>query len=485
MRHALQNSTQQAGEDMADIHTQSATALGRAMDEGQISAPEIMAAYLDRIERFNPKINAIVALRPRAELMAEAEAASRGPRKSWLHGLPFAIKDLQNTKGLRTTMGSPLFADHVPTEDDLLPARLRAAGAIIIGKTNTPELGLGSNTFNPVYGATLNPYNTAHTVGGSSGGAAAALAMRMLPIADGSDMMGSLRNPAAFCNVYGFRPSWGLVPSSPAGDVFLHQLSTDGPMGRSPSDIAALLDVLAGPDARQPNARSQAAPFAPLTPEAAPKRIGWLGDWGGAFTMAPGIIAQCEAGLAAFAALGHEVETVAPPFPADAIWDSWTTLRSYAIAAAQHAAYRDPAQRAQMKTALIWEIERGLGLGAMDIARASALAADWQRALVALMGRFDALTLPSAQVWPFEIGVEYPTEIAGVQMDTYHRWMQAVIPVSLLGLPALALPAGFGAKGLPMGFQLFGLRGDDQGLLALGAAYHQAVDWPNQMPPVE
>ncbi|MEC8015910.1 MAG: amidase family protein, partial [Pseudomonadota bacterium] len=233
-------------------HFQSARQVLRDLATRKLTAAELMEHTLARIDALNPDINAIVARRDGAELMKEAETADHARTRGPLHGLPIAIKDLANVAGLTTTQGSPMLRDFVPAEDELFVARLRAAGAIIVGKTNTPEFGLGSHTFNPVHGATANPYDTTRSCGGSSGGAAAALATGMLSLADGSDMMGSLRNPAGWCNVYGFRPTWGRVPSQPRGDLFLHPLATIGPMARSPEDLAILLDVISGADPRQP-----------------------------------------------------------------------------------------------------------------------------------------------------------------------------------------------------------------------------------------
>ena len=307
-----------------------------------------------------------------------------------------------------------------------------------------------------------------------------ALATGMVPLADGSDMMGSLRNPAGWSNVYGFRPSWGRVPSEPLGDTFVHQMATLGPMARSPADIALLLDVIAQPDPRQPYS-GQPAPVAPLRP-ADPKgmRIGWLGDWGGAFPMDPGIKEQTETALKVFETLGAHVEVVAPPFDAEVIWDSWITLRSWQLAGALaefHAKHPE-----LMKDSAIWEVERGLAFSGTEIHRATVQRSDWFRTASALFDSYDALILPCAQVWPFDLNTPYPKEIAGVQMDTYHRWMHVVVPVSLLGLPALSIPAGFGQNGLPSGAQLIGRRDCDAEVLALGEAYHQATLWPQTRP---
>ncbi len=343
----------------------SASELSRMMAARKVAPSEVMAAFLGRIEAVNPRLNAIVSLRDPDELMAEARAADDAATRRGLHGLPMAVKDLVATKGLRTTWGSPLFADFVPAKDDLLAARMRAAGAIFIGKTNVPEWGQGSHTFNPVFGATKNPYDRGRSAGGSSGGAAAGLAARMLPVADGSDMMGSLRNPAAFCNVYGFRPSFGLVPGDAEGERFLSTLSTAGPMGRTVEDVARLLCVQAGENPEVPFGRpvdnfSAALRGASLKG----RRIGWLGDWGGAYAMEPGILDLCASGLEEMRALGAEVEEIAPPFPAEEIWRSWTQLRAMLSANRYRALWEDPAKRAMVKPETQWEIEQGLGLSA-------------------------------------------------------------------------------------------------------------------------
>ena len=294
--------------------------------------------------------------------------------------------------------------------------------------------------------------------------------------------MGSLRNPAAWNNVYGFRPSWGRVPSEPVGDTFLHQLATLGPMARSPLDMAILLDVISGPDPRQPHG-VDAAPVAPV--EAADmrgRRIGWLGDWGGAFPMEAGILDQCEGALRVMEGMGAVVEPVAPPFDAETMWESWITLRSWSVAAGL-APLAD--RRDQLKDSAQWELDRGLAMSAMEVHRASVIRSDWFRRAAELFDRFDALVLPAAQVWPFDVDLPWPTEIAGRTMDSYHRWMQVVVPVSLIGLPCLAAPAGFGKNGLPMGIQIFGRRGSDADILAIGAAYHEATGWPQRRPAIQ
>ncbi|MEJ6710129.1 MAG: amidase [Amylibacter sp.] len=467
---------------MQDVTQLSALDLSSQIKCGELTSVQVTAAFLDRIELYNPKINAIVSLRSRADILADAKRADETPRRGWLHGLPFAIKDLAETKGIRTTLGSPLFADYIPTQDALMVKRIKGAGAIIIGKTNTPEFGLGSHTFNPVHGVTSNPYVRNSSAGGSSGGAAAALAARLVPIADGSDMMGSLRNPAAFCNVYGFRPSWGLVPDEPAGEMYFQQLATSGPMGRSPADIAALLKTMAGPDFRLPYAVQSPDNLDDLSGPVIGKRIGWFSDWDGSYPCESGILPLCETGLSTFEKLGCTVEPLKAPFDATELWSAWITLRSWANACRTGALYDDPKKRGFLKPAMIWEIEKGRSLSAQDIYNASEIRSAWFRKIAELSTDYDAFALPSAQVWPFPKDWVFPKEINLTPMDTYHRWMEVVIPVSLIGLPCLAIPTGFGAMGLPMGLQLFGSRGSDREILTLGQAYHTHHDWTATKP---
>ena len=469
---------------MSDVTALDAAALSAALEAGELRAAEVMAATLDRIEQSNPKVNAIVSMRPREILMAEARAAEAMPRRGWLHGIPLAVKDLVETAGIRTTRGSPLLADYVPKTDDILAARLKNAGAILIGKTNVPEFGLGSHSYNPVHGTTRNPYDLSRTAGGSSGGAAAALAARLVSVADGSDFMGSLRNPAAFCNVYGFRPTFGRVPADPVGDVFLHQFATNGPMGRTPRDLALLLDTISGPDPRDPHALPRHPSFAEgLTDDIRGTRIGWIGDWGGYYPIEPGILALCEAALLVFAELGARVEPVTPKFDPAQLWEAWLTLRGFAITSRLGALVADPAKRPQLKPEAIWEVEAAAGLAAADVLAASGVRSEWFVYLAGLFGQFDALVLPSAQVFPFDSDWTWPREVAGRHMTTYHQWMEVVIPATLAGLPALNVPVGFSADGLPMGMQIMGRRGDDAGMLRLAQAYHQATDWPGRRPP--
>lgn len=461
---------------MSELADKSAVQLAAGLAAKEFSAEEVMRASLARIEAVNGTVNAVVALRDTSALLQEARAVDSAPKGGPLEGLPVAIKDLANSKGLPTTMGSPIFKDNIAAKDDVMVARMKAAGAIVIGKTNTPEFGLGSHTFNPVYGATRNPYDPGRSAGGSSGGAAAALATGMIPIADGSDMMGSLRNPGAWNNVYGLRPTYGRVPLDMPGDAFLHQLAVAGPMGRSPQDVALLLDVQAGLDLRDPHGFAHEPVSSQLDGDIKGMRFGWLGNWDGAFEMEPGILDLCEAALGRMEEMGAHVDMLAAPFDADRIWQSWVALRAWANAGGKAALYEIAAMRSRLKQDAIWEIETGMALSAMEVHRASLIRTQWYHTLCDLFERYDALIMPTAQTWPFPVDWTAPTEINGTKMDTYHRWMEAVIAVSLVGVPSLNIPVGFGPSGLPMGMQVFGPRYSDARLLRIGQRWHEASD---------
>lgn len=444
--------------------TQTATALAAQISAGTLRPSDLMAATLAHIADENPRLNAIVSLRDADALMDAAYIADTADTKGPLHGLPIAIKDLANVAGLPTSMGSPALAGTIAKTSDIMVQRMQNAGAIIIGKTNTPEFGLGSHTYNPVFGATQNALIPGRSAGGSSGGAAVALAANMVALADGSDMMGSLRNPAGWNGVYGLRPTWGRVPSEPKGDTFLHQLSTNGPMARTPQDLGLLLDVQSGPDPRQPHGCAAPAVTPHITAQSGPHKVAWLADWDGAYPMEDGVLATCEAALSGF---GH-IDPIAAPFPAAALWDAWTTLRSWSVATSLGPLYAQEHTRKALKPAAIWEIERGMTLTASDINTASAIRSDWFATAARLFETYDALVLPTAQCFPFPVHWDYPHDIGGVAMDTYHRWMEIVIPASLIGLPALAVPIADQA----MGLQFIGARGADLSLLQIGQTWH-------------
>ena len=464
----------------------SAQALSDAIHARQYACREVMQAYIDRIGLINSRFNALVSLQPAETLLRHADQCdlelSRGESKGWLHGIPLAFKDLVDVAGIPTTCGSELLRDNIPTKDALLVQRLKAQGGIVIGKTNTPEWGLGSNTFNPVFGATGNAYNRAHTAGGSSGGAAVALAHRLLPVADGSDFMGSLRNPAAWNNVFGMRPSQGRVPAFPVNDAWVSQLSTDGPMARHMRDLARLLETMAGYDPRSPLSLDDlpAGWSTALQPKAQGLRVGWLGDLNGYLPMEPGILQACEQGLQKLTDLGAHVEPVAPHFSPEAVWETWLAWRR--VLTASRIAPMVERDRDACKPEAVWEYEQAQGMTATAFLRASTERTVFLQQMLQHFDTHDVLVMPSAQVWPFSIDTRWPAEIrtaqGSVAMDTYHRWMEVVLYASLAGLPALNVPCGFNAQGLPMGMQLIGRPRADLSVISLGLAYEEAAaDW--------
>ena len=474
--------------DDTEITSLDATALRDAIASKRVSCVEVMDAFFDRIERLNPRVNAIVSIQPRDVLRKQAaerdSELARGVSRGPLHGFPFAIKDLEPTAGIRSTLGSPLFKDFIPRADSILVERIRRAGAIIIGKTNVPEFGLGSHTFNPVFGTTLNAYDQSRTAGGSSGGAAVSLALKMLPLADGSDHAGSLRNPAAFNNVFGFRTSFGRVPSD-WSEVFMPALSVHGPMARNVPDLAMLLAVIAGHDPRVPlSNRQDPAQFTePLERDFKGTRIGWLGDFGGYLPFEPGVLDVCRRALKAFEDLGCIIEEARPDYPIDRVWQNWLKLRAWQVGAILKELYADPARRELIKPEAQWEIESGFKITAYDLVDASAVRTAWYHAVRAMFEKYDFLVLPSAQVFPFDAAMRWPKEINGRAMDTYHRWMEVMIPITMSGCPALGTPAGFDARGLPMGIQIVGPNHGEMSCMQLAHAYDQHTRWVRDNPP--
>ena len=474
--------------NIAEIVNLDAGALSSAIKSKQVSCVEVMNAYLDHIDRLNPRVNAIVSLQPRGDLIKQATERdaqlSRGEHLGWMHGFPHAVKDLEPTRGIRTTLGSPLFKNFVPLEDSIMVERIRRAGGIIIGKTNVPEFGLGSQTYNPVFGTTLNAYDQSKTCGGSSGGAAVAIALRMVPVADGSDNGGSLRNPAAFNNVFGFRTSSGRVPSQ-FYEVFMPSISVHGPMARTVPDLAMFLSVIAGYDARTPlSIRQDPAEFAgPLGRDFKGTRIGWVGDFGGHIPFDPGVLDLCKGALKVFETFGCTVEPAIPDYPIEPVWDSWCKIRAWQIASEFREAFADPSNRAMMKPELQWEIENGLKTGAFEIADAFRVRTVWYHAVRKFFEKYDFMIAPAGQVFPFDAAVHWPKEVGGVSMDTYHRWMEVMIPISMSGCPALSAPAGFNERGLPMGIQIVGPNHGEMSCVKLAHGYDQATNWVTKRPP--
>jgi len=470
-----------ASELPVDLTKMSASVLSAAIKQRHVSCKEVMRSYLERIHRYNPVYNAIISMRDDEALIAEAAAADKaldkGEYRGWMHGMPHAVKDLSNVKGLPTSMGSPIFAGQIAEADDFAIDRIRQQGAIFIGKTNTPEFGMGSQSYNPVFGVTGSAYNPALTAGGSSGGAACGLGTHMLPVADGGDMMGSLRNPGAYNNVIGFRPTYGRVPEGGSGDLFYLHLAVGGPMGRNSEDTARLLCTMAGDSAAEPLALRDDLPSPEQFDATSLKglRVGWLADYDGYLELEPGIIELCESSLATLAEQGTVVEHCQPDYDMNRLWETWLTLRHWRRHT-MRPLYDDPAMRANMSPEAIWEIEGSFNTSSTQIFDAGIARSDWFRSLRDLFDRYDLLVLPTAQVFPFPKETHWPTQINEREMDTYHRWMEVVIGASLASLPTANVPVGFDARGRPMGMQVMGPFGEDQRVLEFAMAYESVTE---------
>lgn len=469
-----------------EIISLTALALSDKIRAKTISCTEVLSAYLRHIDKVNPKFNALVSLRDYEVLLEEAlecdKELSKGIYRGWMHGLPHAVKDLADVEGLLTTKGSPVLKDNVAVKDSIFVERIRQAGAIIIGKTNVPEYGLGSHTYNPIFGATLNAYDGKSTAGGSSGGAAAGLALKMLPLADGSDFMGSLRNPAAFNNVIGFRPTPGRVPLD---NMFIETLSCNGPMARNVSDTAMLLSTMAGYHPSSPNSLNEdTAQFTQsLQQDFNTYKIGWLGDCNGYLAMEEGVLDICKNALQGFRDIGCIVDEVTVDFSMEQLWEVWLVIRHWMVRSRALDLYRNQETRKLLKPEQIWEIEGGDNITADQIFAASSARALWYEALQCAFQKYDFLVLPTAQVFPFDANIHWPQEIAGRTMDTYHRWMEVVVPGTLSGCPVINVPAGFSKNGLPMGLQIIGKRYSDFSTLQVAYSYEQATRWNLDMQP--
>jgi len=472
-----------AGSPASSVHWMSAVEMARLIRAKKLSAREALAAHLKQIERVNPKVNAIVTLVPEMAEKAAARAdelQARGAELGPLHGLPAAHKDLRLARGIRTTFGSPLYRDYIPTENDLVVDRLQAAGAITLGKTNTPEFGAGSQTFNTVFGATLNPWDLTKTCGGSSGGAAVALACGLVPVADGSDMGGSLRNPAAFCNVVGFRPTVGRVPDPQAAFAW-STLSTSGCLGRSVADLAFVLSAIAGPDPRAPlSIREPGAVFArPLARGFKSVRIAWFKDLGGV-PFDPRVRAVVDGQRATFESLGCIVEQAEPDFaPAEIsfrVLRAWNSANAYGTLLREHPdAFKDTLKA---------EIEEGLRLTGTELARAEVAHGQVWRAFQAFLEKYEYFVLPTTQLPPFDVATPYPAEIAGVRFTNYINWMKSCWYISATGNPAASVPAGFTPEGLPVGIQIVGRDNEDFAVLQLAHAFEQATGFGGKHPSI-
>jgi amidase len=457
--------------------------MARLIRTRKLSAREALAEHLKQIDRVNPKVNAIVTLVPEMAQAAAAKADEMQARKEKLgplHGLPVAHKDLMETRGIRTTFGSPLYQDYIPAEDDLIVERVKNAGAITIGKTNTPEFGAGSQTFNKVFGPTHNPYDLSKTCGGSSGGAAVALACGLVPVATGSDTGGSLRNPAAFCNVVGFRPSPGRVPNPKAAFAW-STLSTSGCLGRSVADLAFVLSTIAGPDPRAPLSINEPGElFArPLNRSFKGVRVAWFKDLGGV-PFDSRVRAVVDGHRSTFESLGCIVEQAEPDFaPAEIAFRmlrAWNSASTYGARLHEHPdAFKDT---------LKGEIEEGLRLTSMDLARAETAHGQLWRRFQAFLEKYDYFVLPTTQLPPFDVNTPYPTAIAGVKFDSYIDWMKSCWYISATGNPAASVPGGFTPEGLPVGVQIVGRYQQDFSVLQMAHAFEEATGFGRKRPAV-
>jgi amidase len=465
-----------------DLCLRPATELAALVRKREVSARELLDAHLARIERVDPQVNAIVTLDAegaRAAADAADAALAAGEPVGPLHGLPVAHKDTHATGGMRTTWGSPLHADTVPARDELVVERLRRAGAIRVGKTNVPEFAAGSHTYNTLFGATHNPYRHGLSAGGSSGGGAAALAAGLVPLAEGSDMGGSLRNPAAFCNVVGLRPTPGRVPTWPAA-MGWSTLSVQGPMGRTVADVALTLSAVAGPDPRVPIslADDPAGFAAPLPEDLRGLRVAWAPDLGGLVPVDPAIPAVLAEVLPVVESLGATVEEACPDLrEADEVFG---TLRAWLF----EASFGDVVRRSpdRVKESIRRNAAAGAALSGADVGRAELAHTRLFEGVVGFFDRYDVLLAPTTQVLPFPVEQEYPTEVAGVPQEDYLGWMRSCTLVSATGCPALSLPGGFTADGLPVGLQVVAAPRADRRLLEVAHAIEQATGFGRRRP---
>ena len=454
--------------------------LAQLLRARKVSATEVVKAFIAQIERVNPQLKAIVTFLPERALKQAKAQDRKGARRGPLAGLPIAYKDLLATRGIRTTMGSLVYRDHVPTANHALVERLGAAGAITIGKTNTPEFGAGSQTFNAVFGATRNPYDPSKTCGGSSGGAAAAVACGMLPFADGSDLGASLRNPANFCNVVGFRPTPGRVPNFPAANAWDTQ-PVLGPVARSVADAAFLFSAMAGPDPRVPISIDEPGEsFArPLARSFRGARIAWSADLGG-LPMDERVTRALAPQRKLLAALGCRIEDAEPDFSGAS--EAFETLRALSFAL-RYAPLLET-HRDQLKDTVIWNIEQGLALDGERIARAERLRTELFHRMRRFLERHDFLVAPVNQLPPFPVEIDYPREIAGTKMNNYLDWMKSCYFITITSHPAVSVPAAFTDDGLPVGLQIVGRYRDDFGVLQLAHAFERATQLYKRRPAI-
>jgi len=449
-----------------DICFAPASQLARLIKARKLSATEVVKAFIAQIERVNPKVNAIVTFVPELAL----KAAKKADRNSRYAGLPIAYKDLMPTKGIRTTFGSLIFEKNIPNEDGALVERLSAAGLVTLGKTNTPEFGAGSQTFNKVFGATKNPYDLTKTCGGSSGGAAAAVASGMLPFADGGDLAASLRNPGNYCNIVGFRPTPGRVSAYPESNVW-NTLSTLGPVARTVSDCAFLLAGMAGPDPRSPVSIAEPGEIflKKLGRDFRKTRIAWSKDLGG-LPVEPAVTQVLERQRSIFKDLGCVIEDAEPDFTGAT--ESFETLRAVGFFHKVGPLMKE--HQDKLKDTVIWNVEEGRRRSAEDVARAEVLRSGLFHRMRKFLETYDFLVCPVNQLPPYPVSTEWPREVAGVKMTNYLDWMKSCYYITITNHPAISVPAGFTEENLPVGIQIVGRYRDDFGVLQLAHAFEQA-----------
>ena len=437
------------------------------MGDNDLSIPEIINVFYERINEKNNEINAVISKIPYSNLkkriLLSEKRRLENKRYSPIDGFPIAIKDLEETQGILTTLGSKVFQKNIPTIDSPMVRNLKRSGCIIIGKTNVPEFGIGSQTYNEIFGSTKNPFDLELTSGGSSGGAAAAVSTGMIPFADGSDMMGSLRNPASFCSVFGFRPTPGLIPSKSTNDLF-PKLSTLGPIGKTTKCLTFLLDAQIGNFNINKNKNNLFSKIVDNLPKNEIK-IAWLSNFNSSYIYENEINDICEKFLKKMENQQFKIENFSPKFSSQIIWESWINLRSLSIRNELYEYFEDKKNSRYLKPEIIWEIERALSLTSLDFEKAMSKRTNWKKYTTSLFKSFDFLALPSTQVFPFSAKIKYPEKINKTKLDTYHRWMEVVVPASLIGLPTISIPCGFNTKGLPIGIQLIGKSGDDKKIL--------------------
>ncbi|MDC3114411.1 amidase family protein [Candidatus Pelagibacter sp.] len=467
------------------IENQSVKEIQKSINSRDISIKEVVEYYLDKIEKFNPDLNAIVLQKDRELIIKEAiQKDNANEIDKPLNGLPIAIKDLSDAVGFKTTYGFPGSKNNQPKKNSLFVNRLIDKGAIIIGKTNTAELGVGGHTINRLFGPTSNVYDPSKSAAGSSGGASSAVAAGLLPFADGTDQMGSCRGPAAYANIYGFRPTPGLIPVDHTGKKNnLPILTTPGCFAKNPNDMSILLDEIVGSDLLDRFSFDLDGLFKNQNisdKEFSAFSIGWLSNMNGEYNIEKEILEICENKLRELEKMNIKVDDIKPKINNDFLWRSWTTLRAKSI-------YEDTlamniSDIDSMTYQAIWEYKKGQEINSEDLQLAIDQKQKCLNQIDLIFGNFDFLALPSAQIFPFDKNLQFPTSINNIELDTYHRWLEVFILSSLLDLPTFTIPVGFNRNGLPMGMQIIARNKDDLKLFSFVSKYEIAFNYSKIKP---